>query len=163
MLKNALKYIEMLPKLVAVFFYAYLNPDVSLYLKACAVAGIVYFFSPLDIIPDLFTGIGLLDDLIVSLMIMQLFIDSVPDEILVPIMKRLGTNREEMCFDVSAAVKEVSLTAKALWTAITIARDKIIEYYGRGGTFKSGINSESGEEKSLAAGDQKKSLQDNAE
>src|SRR3990170_1538517 len=98
MFEKALKHIKLLPKLIGVFGYAYAHPDVSLYLKSCAVAGIVYFFSPLDLIPDLFTPIGFVDDIILSLLIMQKFIQLIPYETLQPILSRFGVTRGELMF-----------------------------------------------------------------
>lgn len=130
MLEKAFHYLKLLPKLVGLFGYAYFNPNVPLYLKASAVAGITYFFSPLDLIPDVFTPIGLLDDLILSLLIMQRFLALIPRDTLEPMMKRLGVTREEIEFSVEEAAKEIYSAAKSLWVAVNEGYDKIVEYYG---------------------------------
>jgi len=128
-MEKALHYLTLLPKLIGIFGYAYVNPRVSMYLKISAIAGITYFFCPLDIVPDIFAPIGLLDDLILSLLIMQKFIHTIPAETLEPMMKRLGIKREELTFDVEDAAKEIYSSAAALWTAVQEGYDKIIEYY----------------------------------
>lgn len=48
------------------------------HLKLCAVSGLIYIFSPLDVTPDIITGNKLLDDVIVSLLIMQAFLELAP-------------------------------------------------------------------------------------
>ena len=131
MFEQALKYLKLLPKLIGLFGYSYLNPDVSLYLKTSAIAGIIYFFSPLDIIPDFITGIGLLDDFILSLILIQMFLKKIPRPVLEPMMDRLGTTYDDLAFDVEDAVKVVYSTSRALWVGIEEATSKIVEYYGK--------------------------------
>jgi uncharacterized membrane protein YkvA (DUF1232 family) len=131
MFEKALKHIKLLPKLIGVFGYAYAHPDVSIYLKSCAVAGIVYFFSPLDLIPDIFTPIGFVDDIILSLMIMQKFIQMIPADTMQPILSRFGITRSELMFDVEAAVKETYVAGHAIFSAIVEGFDAIIEYYSK--------------------------------
>src|SRR5512133_457783 len=48
------------------------------HLKLSAVSGLIYIFSPLDVTPDMITGIGLVDDFIVALLIMQSFLEMAP-------------------------------------------------------------------------------------
>ncbi len=130
MLEKAFHYLKLLPKLVGLFGYAYFSPAVPLYLKAAAIAGITYFFSPLDLVPDIFTPIGLLDDLILSLLVMQRFIALIPRETLEPMMRKLGVTHEEIEFSVEEAAKEIYSAAKSLWVAVNEGYDKIVEYYG---------------------------------
>lgn len=130
MLEKAFHYLKLLPKLIGLFGYAYFNPGVSTYLKVAAMAGIAYFFSPLDLVPDIFTPIGLLDDLILSLLIMQRFLSLIPKETLGPMMKKLNITHEDIVFSVEEASKEIYSAAKSLWVAVNEGYDKIIEYYG---------------------------------
>ena len=51
------------------------------HLKLCSVSGMIYIFSPLDVTPDIITGNRLLDDAIVSLLIMQAFLELSPREV----------------------------------------------------------------------------------
>src|SRR5437867_4360684 len=79
---------------------------VPLHLKIFAWCGLVYIFSPLDIMPELFTGIGLLDDIIVSLIIMQSFLEYVPREVLDEHCERLGVVPEEVFISVPQTIRE---------------------------------------------------------
>lgn len=133
MIGQALSYLSLLPKLIGTFAYAYVHPNVSLKLKIGALAGIVYFFSPFDLIPDMFTGIGLVDDLILSLLLMQGFLTALPDEVLGPAFKKFGTSRAELSFDVEKALTVMFITAKSLYIMISVAQEKIVEYYGKKG------------------------------
>ncbi|MEP0814979.1 MAG: DUF1232 domain-containing protein [bacterium] len=131
MLEKAVKYVVLVPKLVVSFAYAMGSPEVGTFLKVAAAAGISYFFTPLDLVPDFFTGIGLLDDLIFALLIMQSFLAAVPSKVADPIFEKVGTNRDEMKFDVEAAVKDLSVAARVLWYAISAASEKLVEYFSR--------------------------------
>ncbi|GMO32279.1 MAG: hypothetical protein Ta2B_13160 [Termitinemataceae bacterium] len=47
------------------------NPDIPWYRKALPLAGLVYLVSPLDLVPDVIPGVGLLDDAAVILVILK--------------------------------------------------------------------------------------------
>ena len=136
MIGPAINYLVLLPKLIGTFAYAYVSPEVKTKYKVGALAGMVYFFSPIDLVPDFFTGIGLIDDLILALIIMQGFLLAIPEETLAPAFKKFGTSRRELSFDVEKAVVGICLTAKALYYAVSLAKDKIIDHYGRGSSPK---------------------------
>jgi uncharacterized membrane protein YkvA (DUF1232 family) len=131
MFDKAIQYVKLLPKLIGVFGYAYMHPAVSIYLKATAMAGIVYFFSPMDIIPDIFAPVGLIDDVILALLIMQKFILYIPDDVLQPILDKFGISKKEMLFNVEEAVKETYSASSKLYYAIHEGYDSIIEYYSK--------------------------------
>ena len=77
----------------------------SWWLKVCALSGLIYIFSPLDVIPDI-SGIGMLDDLIVTLMIMQAFIESVPPGLLRIHCNTLGIEPDQALIDVPRVVRD---------------------------------------------------------
>lgn len=55
---------------------------VSEWVKLIPLAGVIYFLSPIDLIPDLmFPGLGELDDLAVILLSLRLFVNSCPPSI----------------------------------------------------------------------------------
>jgi uncharacterized membrane protein YkvA (DUF1232 family) len=52
---------------------------VSEWVKLIPLAGVIYFLSPIDLIPDLmFPGLGELDDLAVILLSLRLFVNTCP-------------------------------------------------------------------------------------
>lgn len=79
---------------------------VSLWLKTCAWCGLVYIFSPLDVSPDFITGIGLLDDIIVALLIMQSFVELAPRAVVEAHCARLGINPHRLYVDVPRTVQD---------------------------------------------------------
>jgi uncharacterized membrane protein YkvA (DUF1232 family) len=79
---------------------------VPLWLKISAWSGMVYVFSPLDIMPELFTGIGILDDIIFSLIIMQSFLDLAPQEVVEEHCERLGIRPEQVFISVPQTIRE---------------------------------------------------------
>ncbi len=131
MFEKAVHYVKLLPKLIGVFGYAYMHPSVSVYLKATAMAGIVYFFSPMDILPDIFTPVGLIDDLILALLIMQKFVIHIPNDVLQPILDKFGLSRKEILFNVEDAVKETYSAGNALVKAMQDGYDSIIDFYSK--------------------------------
>ncbi len=78
---------------------------VSWWLKASSVSGIVYVFSPLDVMPDI-SGIGLLDDILVSLLIMQAFIEMAPASVVDEHCEKLKIKPEQVFVDVPRTVKD---------------------------------------------------------
>ncbi|MCB1218433.1 DUF1232 domain-containing protein [bacterium] len=88
------------------FMALYLDPRVSLWLKIAATSGVVYKFSPLDVEPDAITGIGLLDDIIVSLIIMQAFIEFAPERVILEKCEQYGIDRSKVYVDVARTVEE---------------------------------------------------------
>ncbi len=80
------EYLRSLPQLIRAFSIALFHPRVSGWMKLYAISGIIYFFSPLDIVPDFITGVGFLDDAIYMLLIMQAFLRRTDREVLAEIL-----------------------------------------------------------------------------
>lgn len=80
------EYLRSLPQLIRAFSIALLHPRVSGWMKLYAISGIIYFFSPLDIVPDFITGVGFLDDAIYMLLVMQAFLRRTDREVLAEIL-----------------------------------------------------------------------------
>jgi len=93
-----------LPAVARVFWALYRDRRVPLWLKVCAAAGVVYIFSPLDVLPDALTGIGLLDDVLVSLLMMQGFIDLAPREVMLEHCERLRIDPARLHVNVGKAL-----------------------------------------------------------
>jgi uncharacterized membrane protein YkvA (DUF1232 family) len=93
-----------LPAVARVFWALYRDRRVPLWLKICAAAGVVYIFSPLDVIPDALTGIGVLDDILVSLLMMQSFIDLAPRDVMLEHCQRLSIDPARLHVNVGKAL-----------------------------------------------------------
>jgi len=78
---------------------------VSWWLKTSSISGLIYVFSPLDVMPDI-SGVGLLDDILVALLIMQAFIELAPSDVVDEHCKRLRINPEQVFVDVPRTVKD---------------------------------------------------------
>jgi len=65
------------------------DPRVSLWLKAIIPASVCYVILPLDFLPDLFLGLGQVDDLAVMILGVTLFIELCPPEIVREHMQNL--------------------------------------------------------------------------
>ncbi|GEM_PF-2349725 len=75
-------------------------------LKIYAVAGLVYFFSPLDVVPHDFTGIGLVDDIIVALVIMQALIEMAPEDVVDEHCERLSIDPRHVFTPVPVIIRD---------------------------------------------------------
>lgn len=75
------------------------------WLKVAAVSGMIYIFSPLDVIPEI-SGVGLLDDIIVALLIMQAFVEYAPAGVLEAHCEKLGIRPEQALIDVPHTVRD---------------------------------------------------------
>lgn len=101
-----------LPALLRLWAALALDRRTPLWLKLCAVAGFAYIFSPLDVFPDVLTGIGLLDDLIVSFMIIQAFVRHCPRGLVEEHCTRLNIDPRRIDTDIPDAVaRAMNLTA----------------------------------------------------
>lgn len=88
------------------FFALMLDRRVPLWYKASACCGLVYIFSPLDVVPDFITGIGLLDDIIVALLIMQAFLELAPKAVVEEHCARLNISPQRLFVDVPRTVQD---------------------------------------------------------
>lgn len=102
---------------------------VSPWLKISAVSGFIYIFSPLDVVPDFITGIGLVDDIIVSLLIMQTFVELAPAAAVEAHCERLGIDVERVLVSAPRTVQD----ALELFTWAIERRGGIGKGRGRGG------------------------------
>jgi uncharacterized membrane protein YkvA (DUF1232 family) len=87
------------------FWALYWDRRVPLLLKIYAASGLVYFFSPMDNVPHKFTGIDLLDDAIVGLVIIQTFVEMAPPSVVDEHCERLGLDPEKVFFNVPQVVQ----------------------------------------------------------
>jgi uncharacterized membrane protein YkvA (DUF1232 family) len=66
---------------VRLVFHLLRDPEVPFYLKLLPFIGFVYLLSPIDFVPDLFLGLGQLDDLTVLLVGSKIFMELAPPHI----------------------------------------------------------------------------------
>ena len=123
------KYIKALPKLIRAFVVAMASSEVSPLMKIYALSGLTYFYSPLDILPDIFTGVGLVDDTILALLIIQAFLARLDKKLL---MKLLGTNEaglKEIFFNVKEGTEVMAKFFGELYASVRKAFDEIVKIY----------------------------------
>jgi len=89
-----------------VFLAVQLDRRVPWWLKVSAWGGMFYVFSPLDILPELFTGIGLLDDIIFSLIIMQAFLEAAPQHVVEEHCARLNLRADQVFISVPQTIRQ---------------------------------------------------------
>lgn len=123
-------YLKALPQLIRAFFVGMLHPSVSGWMKLYALAGIIYFFSPLDIVPDFVTGIGFVDDAIFALLIMQVFLRRIPQATLSRILGTEDTERSSVFFNVKEATSTFVSLFGTLYRTISERFGDLIEKYG---------------------------------
>ena len=122
------KYLRSLPSLVRAFSLGMLHPKVSGWMKLYAISGIVYFFSPLDIVPDFITGVGFLDDAIYMLLIMQVFLRHIDREVLAAILG--GQAEDSVFFDVKEGLDAFRQTFGELYDRVSGAFKVAVERDG---------------------------------
>jgi uncharacterized membrane protein YkvA (DUF1232 family) len=88
------------------FWRLVLDRRVPFTLKIYASCGLVYFFSPLDVVPHDFTGMGLLDDIIVALVIMQAMIEMAPPQVVDEHCERLGIDPKKAFLPVPVIIAD---------------------------------------------------------
>lgn len=88
------------------FWRLMLDTRVSWLLKIYAWCGFIYFFSPLDVVPHDFTGIGLVDDIIVALVIMQALIEMAPPKVLDEHCEKLDIDIDKVFVPVPVLVRD---------------------------------------------------------
>lgn len=76
-----MEYIILAPDLFHLLVKLSLDKDVPSKQKAQLVIGITYFISPIDLIPDLIPGVGLLDDIAVAAFVLNSLLNYIDPEV----------------------------------------------------------------------------------
>lgn len=63
-------------------FRLMIDRRVSLGAKLIPIIGLIYYFSPIDLVPDVFAAFGMLDDIGIFMGLIGFFIRRAPDEVL---------------------------------------------------------------------------------
>ncbi len=66
---------------LAMLWRGFWHPATPFYLKAMMVGVVVYLVSPFDIIPDLFLGLGLIDDVLLIAFAVNWMVNRLPREV----------------------------------------------------------------------------------
>ena len=112
------------------FWALQMDGRVSPLLKVQSWCGLVYFLSPLDFLPDYFTGVGLLDDIILCLILLQSFVELAPRPVVEQHCMRLDIDINKVFVNVPRTVQE----AKTLynWAMNTFSDIRGAPTVGRG-------------------------------
>jgi len=73
---NFIQYLLILPDIVHLLIKLLLDKEISLLYKSYILIAMVYLISPLDFIPDIIPIVGFIDDLLVSVIILNKIINS---------------------------------------------------------------------------------------
>ncbi len=82
--------------------------------KAILGLAAAYVLSPIDIIPDLVPFIGRVDDVMVTVIAVDLFLEGIPRELMVEKMYTLGIDGRELERDMEAARRFLPLPIRAM-------------------------------------------------
>ena len=78
---------RVLPRLVGRLM---LDPRVPLRLKLMLPAAIIYLISPWDVVPDMIPALGRLDDVLVVLFLVVMFLGTVPKNVVADLLRKMG-------------------------------------------------------------------------
>lgn len=92
--------------MLRLFWSLQLDSRISPLLKIQAWCGMIYFLSPIDVMPDFFTGVGMLDDIIMCLILLQSFVELVPRHIVAEKCGMLEIDIEKVFVSVPSTVRE---------------------------------------------------------
>jgi hypothetical protein len=82
--------------------------------KAILGVAVAYVVSPIDLIPDFFPVIGRVDDVMVTIIAFDLFLEGVPRELMIEKMYTLGIDGRELERDMEAARHFLPLPIRSL-------------------------------------------------
>lgn len=81
MLKGFFRWGGLIKNYVLTLWFACADPKTPGWIKLLAVAGVLYLFSPIDLIPDVIPVLGQLDDLVVITLLSRLLLFFLPADI----------------------------------------------------------------------------------
>ena len=89
-----IKFIWYLPQFLKLYWRLFCDGRVPFYLKSLLVAALVYFISPIDLIPELLNPLlGLTDDVAVLLLAFKYFMHKAPREVVEEHVRRIETEK----------------------------------------------------------------------
>ena len=85
--------IVFIPQFAKLYWRIFKDKRTPIYLKLILVFAIIYFISPLDIIPEIiFPGAGLIDDALLLVSAFKYFIKHAPVKVVEEHVERIGRN-----------------------------------------------------------------------
>ena len=91
---NFIRFIWHLPQFIRLYWRLFCDGRVPFYLKSLLVAALIYFVSPIDLIPEIFNPLlGLSDDLAVLLLAFKYFMSGAPREVVEEHVRRIETGK----------------------------------------------------------------------
>ena len=92
---NIFRIIFYFPHFLRLYWRLFLDRRVPFYLKAILVSGVIYFLSPIDLIPEIFNPLlGFIDDFVVISLVMKGFIKLAPQAVVAEHVRAIqGLNR----------------------------------------------------------------------
>ena len=91
--RGILQFILHLPKFLKLFSRLFKDPRVSLAPKLVPLGVLGYLILPVDLLPDVLLGLGQLDDLVVLLLGLRLFLRLCPPEVVQEHVKTIAAGR----------------------------------------------------------------------
>ena len=91
---NLIRFLWHLPKFIKLYWRLFCDGRVPFYLKSLLVAALVYFVSPIDLIPEIFNPLlGLSDDLAVLLLAFKYFMYKSPRDVVAEHVRKIETEK----------------------------------------------------------------------
>jgi len=89
-----IKFVWHLPRFLKLYWRLFCDSRVPFYLKSLLVAALVYFASPIDLIPEIFNPLlGLSDDLAVLLLAFKFFMYKAPREVVTEHVRKIEAGK----------------------------------------------------------------------
>jgi len=91
--RGILQFLLHLPNFLKLFLRLFVDPRVSLGPKLVPLGILVYLIVPVDLLPDFFLVLGQIDDLVVILLGLRLFLRLCPPEVVQEHVKAIAAGR----------------------------------------------------------------------
>ena len=101
--KEALDLVRKLPTYIRLVWALLRDPRVPVTRKGLLVLLAGYLINPIDIIPDFIPVLGQLDDVAVTLLVLDVFIRSAPKEVVDEHLARISRNEDDLRRDLAQA------------------------------------------------------------
>lgn len=91
---NVYRIIYFIPQFAKLYWMIFKDKRTPIYLKLLLVFALIYFVSPMDIIPEIILpGFGLIDDALLLVIAFKYFIKLAPGKVVEEYVKQVGRNK----------------------------------------------------------------------
>lgn len=125
--QEAIDLVRKLPSYIRLVWALLRDPRVPVTRKGLLVLLAAYIVNPIDLIPDFIPVLGQLDDIAVTLIVLDLFIRSAPKEVVDEHLARISRNQDDLRRDLEQAERVLGGTFGWL-------RDNLVGILKKGGT-----------------------------